>query len=110
MSLQVNLSAVQANDLLLNVAVTYQGAPLDLAGYTPAAYLKASAATPDDDATVFAIGTGLTYTYETYGQFAWAIPRADVATAGTLWYRIDVEDGGGLIATALYGTLSLVAA
>ena len=109
MSIQQNLTAIQNNDLLFQVLITYGNGPLDLTGYTPPAGLKASATTPDGSGVTFGIGTGLTYTGEQYGRFSWTIPHADTATAGTSWYRIDI-DNGSTVTTALYGTFTLTAA
>jgi hypothetical protein len=109
MSLQVNLTAVAGNDLLYHVTVTFNGQPLNLTGYTPLAVLKASATATDASGTTFGIGTGLTYTFQTAGQFNWAIPHADTVPNGSMWYRVDV-DNGSTLTTALYGNLVLIPA
>ena len=109
MSIQQNLTAVAGNDLKYHVAITLNNAALDLTAYTPIAVLKASATTPDGSGITFTIGNGLTYTFETFGRFDWAIPHADTVPSGQMWYRIDI-DNGSLITTAMYGTLTLTAA
>lgn len=109
MSEQQNLSAVAGNDILWHVTLTYNGEPLP-AGSTPTAYLKALATTPDEDAIVFTIGDGLTWTFESFGKLDWVIPRADTVPAGSLWYRIDVENASEAIGSALLGTVTLMAA
>ena len=109
MSVQQNLSAVAGNDLKWHVAITYNGETLDLTPYTPLAVLKASATATDGSGTTYGIGTGLTYTFQTSGKFDWVIPHAATGTAGQMWYRIDVDNGSTLV-TAMYGTLTLIAA
>jgi hypothetical protein len=112
MSLRSDLSAIAGNDLLFQFALTYNGIPLNLTGYTLKAYLKASATTPDALAMVFGSGTGLTITDAATAQFTWTIPHADAAIAapGALWYRVDVIDASSDAATAMYGALNLTAA
>jgi hypothetical protein len=112
MSLRYDLDGVAGNDLEFEFALTYNGIPLNLTGYTLKVYLKASATTPDALASVFQSGTGLTITDATVAEFTWAIPRADVAipAPGALWYRVDVIDSSSDVATAMYGALNLAAA
>lgn len=109
MSVQQNLSAVADNDLLWNVGLKLNGEPLDLTPFTITVYLKPSQTSPDGEAVEFTIGDGLAYTAETFGQFTWDVPRADTGDAGTQWYRIDLEAAGAIV-TAMYGTLTLIAA
>ena len=109
MSVQQNLTAVAGNDLLWHVAITLNGEPLDLTAYTPLAVLKPSASSPDSAGITFGIGTGLTWTYQRFGRFDWAVPHADTVPSGQMWYRIDTDNGSALL-TAVYGTLTLVAA
>ena len=109
MSVQQNLQAVAGNDLKYHVAITLNGEQLNLTPYTPLAVLKASATATDASGTTFTIGSGLTYTYETFGGFDWVIPHADTTPAGLMWYRIDIDNGSTLV-TAMYGNLTLIAA
>ena len=109
MSVQQNLSAVAGNDLKYHVAITLNAEQLDLTLYTPLAVLKASATATDASGTTFGIGSGLAWTYETYGQFDWVIPHSGTVPAGAMWYRIDIDNGSTLV-TAMYGTLTLIAA
>lgn len=105
MSTQQNMSADNSNDLLWNVAVTLNRQPLNLTGYTPTGYLKASDTTPDSSAEVFTIGSGLAWTNQAGGELTWTIPRADVNPPPSLWYRLDITDPTGAIATAVKGVL-----
>ena len=109
MSVQQNLTAVAGNDLKWHVAITLAGEQLDLTLYTPLAVLKASATALDSSGVTFGIGSGLTYTFQAFGQFDWVIPHADTTPSGQMWYRIDIDNGSALV-TALYGTLTLIAA
>lgn len=109
MSVQQNLTAVAGNDLDWHVAITLAAAALDLTPYTPLAVLKASATASDASGTTFTIGSGLTYTYKTSGRFDWVIPHALTTPSGVMWYRIDIDNGSTLV-TAVYGTLTLIAA
>jgi len=108
MSQQAPVSAVVNNDLKFNVAITYESAPLILEPYTLKVVLKTSASTPDSAGLTFEEGSGLTVTYPS--EFTWVIPRADNTTAGQLWYRVDIIDGSGDVATALYGNFTVIAA
>jgi hypothetical protein len=108
-SVQQNLSAVAGNDLKWHVSITFGAGPLDLTLYTPLAVLKPSATSPDSAGTTYGIGSGLTYTYETSGRFDWVIPHSAAVPSGAMWYRIDIDDGSTLV-TAMYGTLTLIAA
>ena len=111
MSVQQNLTAVAGNDLKYHVQITLNGEQLDLTAYTPLAVLKASATATDASGTTYTIGSGLTYTYQTFGQFDWVIAHAQTTPSGVMWYRIDVDSGGGsTLVTALYGTMTLIAA
>lgn len=109
MSVQQNLSAVAGNDLKWHVAITLNGEELDLTLYTPLAILKPSATSPDSAGTSYGIGTGLTYTFQTFGKFDWVIPHANTTPSGAMWYRIDIDNGPALV-TAMYGNLTLIAA
>lgn len=111
MSLNVDLHGCVANkDQLWNVTATYDDKPLLLSNYTITAYLKASRTASDGSGTSFTTSSGLTVVENYAGKFTWAVPRADVAAAGTLWYRIDIEDGASRIYTLLYGNMFLISA
>lgn len=109
MSVQQNLTAVAGNDLKWHVAITLAGEDLDLTSYTPVAVLKPSATSPDSSGTTYGIGSGLTYTFAPFGKFDWVIPHSATTPSGQMWYRIDI-DNGSVIVTAMYGTLTLIAA
>ena len=50
MGVQSDLTAIVGNDEYYYLALTYNGAALNLTGYTVKAYLKATRLTPDADA------------------------------------------------------------
>jgi hypothetical protein len=111
MSLRFDLYGVSGFDQLFDFALTYASVPLNLAGYTLALYLKASATTPDELATMYGEGAGLTITAASSGQFSWAAPASDLAIAapGALWYRVDVINGE-IESPAMFGAVNLAAA
>lgn len=80
--------------------------PLSLTGLTLSLVLKASSTATD--------GSGITFTptitSSENGQWSQNIPGADLATAGTMWYRLDVIDGGGNPTTVNYGFVNILAA
>lgn len=106
MSINTPLTGIVNNDLSFAFALTYDGEKLNLANYTIAVYLKASQTTPDSSATTFSPSPSIA----TAGEFTWAIPRADNTTAGVLWYRVDVINGSGDVATCAFGPLTILAA
>lgn len=112
MSQRFDISGIAGRDLLFTFSLTGNGAPLNLAGLTPTAYLKATSVTPDTMAAVFSTGTGLTVVNSSAGQVSWLIPAADVPLTlapGSLWYRMDVT-GSGDPEPAMFGALVLTAA
>lgn len=116
MTQRFDLSGVAGRDLTFTFSLTTVSngvtVPLNLAGLTPTAYLKASQVTPDTLATVFSTGTGLTVVSSSGGQVSWLIPAADVPLTlapGSLWYRMDIT-GSGDPEPAMYGALVLTAA
>jgi hypothetical protein len=107
MALQSDISGADAvivsNTAYFYLTITYNGEPLNLTGYTPKAYLKATRLTPDTDAEVFTTSSGLTVTSTAGGTITWVVPPAVLATPSTLWYRVDVIDSASEVFTCLYG-------
>ena len=111
MSLQVDLESVANNDQLWSAKVSYNGQPLNLSLYTITAYIKATRTTSDGSATTYTVlNSALTITEPLAGMFTWAVPRANVAAAANLWYRIDVQDSSAHIYTVVFGNMFLVSA
>lgn len=102
MSVQVNITGLAGDDLEYAVALTYDGAALDLGTVTSVtAYLKPTAVAPDSDGTTFGVGTGLTVTDSAAGELTWLVPHANVGL--NRWYRFTVTDAQSRLSTALYG-------
>lgn len=110
MSLYWPLAAIQNNDANFYVNITLNGTALDLTSYTPKVVLKATQQSADVSGTTFTIGSGLTWVAQKLGKLKLTIPHASLATAGTLWWRLDLVDGNGAIFTALYGPVTVKAA
>ncbi len=106
MSIQIPLTGIVSNDLVYQLALTYQGEPLNLNDYTITVYLKASQTTPDGDATTFTPAT----VEALAGTCTWTVGHAGNATAGTFWYRVDAVNGSGDVATCIFGVLTILAA
>jgi hypothetical protein len=107
---QSDIQAIVNNDVYLYLTITYNGAPLNLTGYTLKAYLKATRTTPDSEATVFTTSSGLTVTDAATGSVTWDIPHADLPDATNLWYRFDVIDASSEVFTSLYGNFTVLPA
>jgi len=109
MSVQIPLVALQNNDNTYYLDVTFNGKPLDLTGYTPHAYVKATQTTPDGSATTYNIGSGLTWLTQTLGLLKFTIPHTAVTTPGTAWWRLDIVDGSGNVSTVFFGPVTIKA-
>src|SRR5690348_577466 len=109
MSLQIPLTAIQGNDNNYFLDVTFNGDPLNLNNYTPHAYLKATQTTSDGSAIVYNIGSGLAWVNQALGKLKLTIPHANVATAGTQWWRLDIVDASNNVATVFYGPVTIKA-
>ena len=107
---QSDLQAVVGNDAYFYLAITYNGAALNLTGYTLKAYQKASRLTPDSEAQVYTTSSGLTVTNVAGGLVTWVIPHANLDNPTTLWYRVDVIDSSNEVFTCLYGNLQVLPA
>lgn len=109
MSVQWPLSANQNNDNNYYLDVTFNGAPLPLTGYTVHAYIKASQTTPDGSATIYNIGSGLSWVNQALGKLKFTIPHTATTTAGVQWWRLDIVDGNGNVFTVFFGPLTIKA-
>jgi hypothetical protein len=107
---QSDLLVIVADDELIGFQVTYQGAPLNLTGYTLTLYLKANRYQANSAAVAtYTIGSGLTITNAANGQFTLDIPKAQLPIPAAQWYRCDVIDGSGNVTTALFGNVTVQA-
>ena len=109
MSLQLPLTALTNNDNSYYLDVTFNGAPLNLTGYTPHLYVKASQTVADNTGTTYNIGSGLTWVTQTLGKLKFVLPRTAVTAAGTQWWHLDIVDGSGLVTTVFFGPLTVKA-
>jgi hypothetical protein len=103
-----NLQTDANNDTTFALQITQSGNPMNLTGYTLRLYVKASQQALDSSATVYAIGSGLTLTEISGGEFTFVLPRTAATVPGTYWWRIDIVDGNGNVGTALYGNLYIL--
>jgi len=114
MSSMINLSVLQNNDAKINLYVTYQPEnlwiPLPLTGITPSFVLKASQTATDASGTTYTVGNGLTILSSRLGQIQASIPKTSLATAGSMWYRLDLTSAANGDQTAIYGNLYILAA
>jgi hypothetical protein len=103
----VPLTLYENNDEKLNLTITSNVVGFSLVGKDMEAYVKASAATPDNDAGVW---TGTSddgdIVIEDADSAYVMIPAAAVTTTKA-FYRVDVLSSG-LRKTAVYGTLTVV--
>jgi len=109
MSLQIPITALVGNDNNYYLDVTFNGDPLNLTGYTPHAYQKATQATSDGSALVYDIGSGLTWVNMALGKLKLTIPRANVTAAGIQWWKLNIVDGSGNVSTVMYGPMTVKA-
>lgn len=92
MSNRADLTGFKGNTLEFTVQVTYQGAPLNLSGYTVTAVMGYTS-------------YALTVTDAANGKAQWTISSEDTASVGTFPYHVYVTDSSGQVFTAVYGHL-----
>lgn len=104
---EVALTLYENNDEKLNLTITSNVVGFSLVGKDMEAFVKASAATPDNDDGVW-VGTtdDGDIVIEDEDNAYVMIPASAVTTTKT-FYRVDVLSGG-LRKTAVYGTLRVV--
>ena len=107
MAVEVDWGVIQSNQAVLSGQVSdVNGRPLPLTGLTLSFVLKASETATDASGSTFTP----TITSAARGEWSLTIPGSDFATAGTLWYRLDVVDGSSNHITAALGSVSVKAA
>ena len=109
MASQSVLSVPQGNDVTVDLYVLEddRSSPQDLTGLTPQMIIKGYASAPDSGATVLGLSSGLTIVSLTGGTLTALLPRALLASPGSLWWRLDVTDGFGDHTTCIYGQISI---
>ncbi len=104
---EVPLTLYENNDEKMNLTITSNVVGFSLVGKSMEAFVKASAATPDNDAGVWTGDTtGGEIVIEDADNAYVMVPAAAVTTTKG-WYRVDVISGG-LRKTAVYGPLTVV--
>ena len=101
---ECDLTVLQGNDESIPFTISDGASAYNLTGVTLAFYLKASNQVADN--------TGYTNTpvigsYPALGQFTVAIPNAQLATSGAMFYHVDATDGG-LVTTLVYGEVNIL--
>lgn len=106
------LEVIEGNDPVVTLTVTRDGEPVDLTGSTLNLYVKASASTADASALfTYSSGGGspkITITDATGGIASIAFAKADLATPGTYWYKVNVTFSTGKVETVIAGTFKVV--
>lgn len=105
------LEVYERNDEVVDLTLTYAGQAYNLTGKTIEMYLKPTSATADTDPSVFKLSTAtgeiVITNPGTLGQAVASVPAADLVTAGSRFYRVDIIDAGKR-RTALYGPLRVI--
>lgn len=104
---EVALTLYENNDEKLNLTVSSNVVGFTLVGKDLEAFVKASAATPDNDAGVWKGTSDDGDIVIDDGDSAYVMIPAAALTTTKGWYRVDVISGG-LRKTAVYGTLTVV--
>lgn len=107
MPTRTDLTLYENNDEKLNFTITSNTEDFTLIGTDVEIYVKATAATADNDAGVWmGDSDGGEVVIEDADSCYALVPRTAVTTTKG-WYRLDVI-AGGLRKTAAYGTLTVV--
>lgn len=104
----VPLNLSEFNDVTISIAVTNNGAALNLTGATLNLLLKTAAGTPDANALVFSSGGGspaITITNAVGGLAVATIPNTDLDAETYNFYRLDVVSSG-LTNTTVFGPIT----
>jgi hypothetical protein len=100
---EYDFTVLQNSDQSIPFAISNGAGPYILTGVTLTFYLKASNTATD----LSGYSNNPTVTAALLGEFTVTIPRADLATSGTMFYHIDAASGS-LIDTLAYGTVSIL--
>lgn len=104
------LTLSEFNDVTIDIAVTQNGSPYNLAGVTVNLLFKSAAGTPDGNALIFSSGGGspaITITNSAGGLAVAVIPNTDLDAEVYFFYRLDVVNSG-LTNTCLYGPINWI--
>lgn len=111
MSQLLPLSVIVNKDTSATFEVTLDGGVVDLDPFTVEILIKAKNTTDDSSAlqNFSSPSNGVVVTNPAGGLVQWTIPRADIPTAGTFWWRLDITNGS-LVYNVFYGPLSVIPA
>lgn len=111
MAALVPLTLPQGNDVTVDLSVFEADGvtPEDCTGLTASMYVKAGPNSDDSHAAALTIGDGLLWVSQSAGTLTAALSHTILATAGVLWWRLDLLDGQENRTTAMYGPLSVTA-
>lgn len=104
------LTLSEFNDVTIDIAITQNGSPYNLAGVTVNLLFKTAAGTPDANALIFSSGGGspaITITNSAGGLAVAVIPNTDLDAETYFFYRLDVVNAG-LTNTTLYGPITWI--
>jgi hypothetical protein len=106
---QASLTLSEFNDMTINIAVTNNGSPFNLTGYSLNLLLKSQAGVPDSSALTFSSTGGspaITITSASAGLATAQLPNADLDAETYNFYRLDVVSTvGSLQQTTVYGSI-----
>ena len=106
MAREIDWSIPQSNQASLSGQILDDnGFPVDLTDSTLSLVIKASASPADGDGSSFTptVASG------TQGNWTQTVSGSHFASAGTLWYRLDVVDTDSNHVTANFGTITVIA-
>ena len=104
------INVLQGNDATVNLGVLSDtGASQDCTGLTPVMTVKGYELAPDTGATQLTIGAGLAWVTQAEGTLTATLSHELLASAGSLWWRLDLLDDVGDRTTAMFGPLIITA-
>lgn len=103
-STEYDFTVIRNNDTTVSFSISAGAAPYNLTSATMTFFLKANAAALDSGG----YSTTPTVTAALLGQFSVSIPKAQLATAGTLFYHVDSVISSANT-TLVYGTVTIIA-
>jgi hypothetical protein len=104
MTTESDIVGLEDNDETYSFVIYYGSNPLDLTSLALTFYMKASRFAGDFSAWT----TVPVKTAPTLGEMQVSIPRSQIFTAGSFWYRIDALNGSGFINTLVFGAFTVL--
>lgn len=108
-----DITLSEFNDVSIALAVTQNGSPLNLTGYTVQMLLKPVRGEADNGSGVITLSSAggspaITITNASGGLATVNIPHSDLQGTAFTFYRVDVVDVSGNITTVVFGTVTYV--